>query len=113
LAKSPQADNDDRGLARGIRRFALPARDTYRQNLGAAVADGFEDGGYDFGFGFGALVAFAVEADADVAGFEVARADDEHGVDFGFLGALDFAVDFVGAKIAFGADLLGAEFGYD
>jgi hypothetical protein len=51
-----------------------------------------------------------VEADTYCAGFHVAEADDEHGVDFGLFGFLDFAVDFVGGEIRFDADHLGAEF---
>src|SRR5437763_946685 len=58
-------------------------------------------------------IAFAMEADADGVGLHVARADDEHGVDFGFFGALDFAVDLVVGEIAFAADHVGAEFFHD
>ena len=47
--------------------------------------------------GFGAEIAFAVNADADGVGFHVAFADHEHGVHFHLLGALDFAVDLVGS----------------
>jgi hypothetical protein len=42
-----------------------------------------------------------VDADTDCAGFHVAFSDHEHGVDFHLLGALDFAVDLVGAFIDF------------
>ena len=42
-----------------------------------------------------AKVAFAVHANADRAGLQVARADDQHGVDFHLLGVLDFAVNLV------------------
>ena len=38
---------------------------------------------HDFRLRLRAEVAFAVEADADGAGGHVARADDQHGVDFG------------------------------
>jgi hypothetical protein len=54
-----------------------------------------------------------VETDAHVPSLHVACADDEHGVDFGLFGVLDFAVDFVRRIIAFHADEVGAEFGRD
>ena len=38
-------------------------------------------------------------------GFHVAFSDHEHGVDFHLFGALDFAVDLVGAVIDFRADM--------
>ena len=44
------------------------------------------------------------------SGFHVAFSNDEHGVHFHLLGALDFAVDLVGALVDFGADLMGAQF---
>jgi hypothetical protein len=42
-----------------------------------------------------------MNADADRVGFHVAFSDHEHGVDFHLLGALDFAVDLVGAFVDF------------
>src|SRR6266498_4311668 len=60
-----------------------------------------------------AEVAFAVEANGNVASFHVARADDEHGVHFRLLGPLNLAVDLVGAEVAFGANHVGAELGYN
>ena len=44
-----------------------------------------------------AEVAFAVQAHAHVAGFQVAAADDEHGVDFRLLGFGNLRLDRVGA----------------
>ena len=63
--------------------------------------------------GLRAEVAFAVDADADGAGFHVAVADDEHGVDFHLLGVGDLRFDVVAAGVEFGADLVGAQFGLD
>src|SRR5438067_12737978 len=45
----------------------------------------------------GAEVAFAVDADAHGIGVHVAFSDHKHGMDLHLLGALDFAVDLVGA----------------
>ena len=59
---------------------------------------------------FRAEIAFAVDADADGVGFHVAFSDHEHGVDFHLFGALDFAVDLVGAFVDFRADLMSAQF---
>ena len=44
--------------------------------------------------------------DTNSVRFHVALADDKHGVDFHLFGALDFAVDLVGAFIDFRADLM-------
>src|SRR6267142_314045 len=68
---------------------------------------------HNFGFGFRADVAFAVDADADVAGFHVARADDEHGVDPGLLGVGDLRLDGVGTEIALATDEVRAQFADD
>ena len=46
-------------------------------------------------------------------GLHVARADDQHGMHLRCFGALDFAVDLVGAVIAFGADHVDTEFLHD
>ena len=73
-----------------------------------ALLDRGEQVGDDFGAGLGAEVALAVDADADVAGFEVAVAEDEHGVDFHRLGAGDLGFDRVGAGVEFGAYAVGA-----
>ena len=54
-----------------------------------------------------------MEADAHVAGFHIATTDDQHGMDFRFLGVLDFAVDFVHRVIGVRADEIRAEFGHD
>ena len=51
-----------------------------------------------------------MDADANGVGFHVAFSDHEHGVDFHLLGALDFAVDLVGAFVDFGAHLMSAQF---
>ena len=51
-----------------------------------------------------------METDADHAGFQVARADDEHGVDFALFGVGDLGVDRVGAEVGFHAHLAGAKF---
>ena len=51
-----------------------------------------------------------MDADADGVGFHVAFSNHEHGVHFHLLGALDFAVDLVGAFVDFRADLMSAQF---
>ena len=51
-----------------------------------------------------------MDTDADGFGFDVALSDDEHGVDFHLLGALDFAVDVVAALVDLGTNLLLAQF---
>src|SRR6266404_48779 len=84
-----------------------------RTRLRPSLANGCQNVSHYVRLRLRALVALAVEADADGVGLHVARAEDEHGVDFGFFGALDFAVDLVGAVIAFGADHVGAELGDD
>jgi hypothetical protein len=61
--------------------------------------DGLQNFGDDFVARLRAEISFAVDADADGVGFEVAFADDESrscGMDFHLLGALDLAVDLVG-----------------
>ena len=62
---------------------------------------------------FGAEVAFAVFAEADGVGFQIAVADHEHGVHFHLLGTRDFRFDVVVAGVEFAADFFGAEFGLD
>ena len=62
---------------------------------------------------FRAEVAFAVDADADGIGFQVAVSDHEHGVDFHLLGGGDLGFDVVAARVEFGADFVGAQFGLD
>jgi hypothetical protein len=47
-----------------------------------------------------------MNADADGVGVHIAFSDYEHGVNFDLLGALDFAVDLVGAFVDFRADLM-------
>ena len=42
-----------------------------------------------------------MDADTYRVGFHVALSDDKHGVHFHLLGALDFAVDFIGALVDF------------
>src|SRR5947207_2699549 len=59
---------------------------------------------------FGAEIAFAVNADADGIGFHIAFSNHEHGMDFHLFGALNFAVDLVGAVVNFRADLVSAQF---
>ncbi len=57
-----------------------------------------------------ALRAAVVETHAHCAGFHVAPADDEHGVDFGFLGFGNLGFDGVRAEVGFGADFVRAQF---
>ena len=52
-----------------------------------------------------------MNAKAGGVGFQVAVADDEHGVDFHLLGVRDLGLDVVGADVEFAADLMGAQFG--
>jgi hypothetical protein len=54
--------------------------------------------------------AFAVDANAVSVRVHVAFPDHEHGVDFHLFGALDFAVDVIGACVDLCADLLRAQF---
>jgi hypothetical protein len=72
----------------------------------APLPDGGEQLCNYFAPGSCAEIAFAVDADADGISFHVAFSDYEHGVDLHLLGALDFAVNLVGALIDFGADLM-------
>ena len=88
----------------GIKKLQTPISKLQAPTLRKAVADGLEDAGDDFGFGLRALIAFSVEADADIPGVHVSGADDEHGVHFGFFGPLDLAIDFFAGVIAFRAD---------
>ena len=55
-------------------------------------------------------VSFTVDADADRVGVHIPFSDHEHGVHFHLLRALDFAVDFIGAYVDFGAHLMSAQF---
>jgi hypothetical protein len=48
-----------------------------------------KDLGSRFAARIGAEISFAVDADANGVGVQVAFSDDEHGVDFHLLGALD------------------------
>src|ERR1041385_5219660 len=48
-----------------------------------------QDVGHDFGLWLRANVSLAVETDTDRAGFHVAAADDQHGVDLGLFGVGD------------------------
>ena len=64
-----------------------------------------------------ALRAFVVETDADRAGFQVAAADDEHGVDAQLFRVLNFrarsrfiGVDGITAEVGAHADHLSAQF---
>src|SRR5205823_5041549 len=59
---------------------------------------------------FGAEISFAVNADAHGIGVHVAFSDYEHGVDFHLFGALDFAIDLVGAFVQLRADFMSAQF---
>src|SRR5438270_540660 len=58
---------------------------------------------------FGAEISSAVNANAYGLSFHVALSDYEHGVNLYLLGALNFAVDIVGAVVEFCADLLTAQ----
>jgi len=78
-------------------------------SLGRAFLDRPGDLGQRFGPRFHALGAFAVEADGHAVGLLLAAAQDEHGMDLGFFGAQDLAVDLVGAEVAVGAHALGAQ----
>src|SRR5947208_7367676 len=60
-----------------------------------------------------AQVSFAVNANAYSIGFHVALSDHKHGVDFHLFGALNFAVDLVGAVVDLRADLMSAQFFQD
>src|SRR5258708_3034972 len=81
-----------------------------RSSTAAAVFDRLQDFSDGFGARFGAEIAFAMDADTYGVGFHVAFSDHEHGVHFHLLGALDFAVDLVGAFVDFRADLMSAQF---
>src|SRR6478672_4582425 len=78
--------------------------------LRASLPNRLQNLGDRFGARFGAEIAFAVKADAHGVCFHVAFADHEHGMHFHLLGALDFAVDLVGAFVHFGSDLMSAQF---
>jgi DNA-binding NarL/FixJ family response regulator len=54
-----------------------------------------------------------MDSNGDGAGFVFALTDHEHGMDAGLFGALDFAVDFVGAEIGVGADEVSAQLSDD
>src|SRR5437016_2703891 len=56
-------------------------------------------------------VAFTMQSNRNVARLHVARTNHEHRVHFRFLGALNLAVDLIGAEVAFGANHVRAEFG--
>src|SRR6266581_7263323 len=109
-----------RGLCRGIQGLKIEdfklgkIMNSYSPELvpplASTLLNGLENVGDDFGFGFSADVAFAVKAHAHGAGLHVARADNEHGMDFGQFGLLNLAIDFVGTIIAFRSDHAGAEF---
>lgn len=91
-------------------RFASPRLCSFSSLLGAALADGLKNFGDGFGARFRAEIAFAVNADADGVRFHVAFSDHEHAMHFHLLGALDFAVDFVGAFVDFRAHLMSTQF---
>jgi hypothetical protein len=78
--------------------------------LGSSLFNRLQDVCDHLGFGLGALRALAVQAHANVAGFEVATTDDEHRVDFGFFRVGDFALDRVGAEIGLDTDFAAAKF---
>src|SRR6266480_1441897 len=79
-------------------------------NSCAAFFDRQQDFGNRFGARFRAEVAFTVDPDTYCICVHVAFPDHEHGVDFHLFGALDFAVDLVGAFVDFRADLMSAQF---
>lgn len=66
-----------------------------------ALDDGLE--------GYGALVAFAADAEGDGASLGLAVADDEHVGDFSELGVADFGVHAFVAVVDFDAEAVGAE----
>src|SRR5579863_74369 len=70
--------------------FTAPVQQ--RDLSGAALFDRRQNIRERFSTGFGADVAFAVQAHADVSGIHVPATDDEHSVDLGFFCFLDFAV---------------------
>ena len=78
--------------------------------LRASLPNRLLDFGDSFVARFGAEVALAVDADADGVRFHVAFPDDEHGVHFHLFGALDFAVDLIGAFVDFRPHLICAQF---
>src|ERR1051326_8234851 len=83
------------------------------QALRASLANRRQNVCNYLGLGLNPDVSLAVEADAHRTGLHVARANDQHGVNLGFLGLLHLAVDLVWPVITLGPDLLGAEFGHD
>ncbi len=70
----------------------------------APLFDGEQQVRHDIGARFGAEVAFAVDADGDVAGVEVALADDQHGVGFHLFGTGDLGFDGIAARVDVGTD---------
>ena len=73
----------------------------------AALFDRLQDVRDHFSSRFRAEIAFAVHAQADRIRFEVAIADDEHGVDFHFLRRRDLGFDVIAAGVEFRADPVG------
>ena len=80
------------------------------RSLWSSLFDRQEDFCDRFGARLRAEIAFAVHSDANGVGVHVAFSDHEHGVHFHLLGALDFAVDVVGALVDLGADFVCAKF---
>ena len=59
-----------------------------------------------FGTRFRAQVALSMNANAYRPGFHVALSDDEHGVNFHFLGAENFAVNLIGTEVDLGSNII-------
>ena len=86
-----------------------PSRSFKKPNSAPSLFDRRENIRDNFAARFGAEIAFAVNADADGIGFHIAFSNHEHGMDFHLFGALNFAVDLVGAFVDFRADLMSAQ----
>src|SRR5947207_14199548 len=86
-----------------------PSRSFKKPNSAPSLFDRRENIRDNFAARFGAKIAFAMNADANGVGFHVAFSNNEHGVHFHLLGALDFAVDVVGALVDLRTDLMGAQ----
>src|SRR5579862_8944934 len=80
---------------------------------GTPLFDRLQNLGNDFGLGLRPDVAFAVKANTDRAGFHVATANDQHGVDLGLLSVRNLTVDLIRAVVPFRADKVGTEFVHD
>ena len=83
------------------------------KSLRPAFFGGGDDVRDDFRARLRAQVALTVNAHAHVSGFQVAVADDEHGVDLRRFGLEHLALDVVAGGVDLGADACGAQFALD